>query len=321
MSSLSYSPPDKEEEVCWTEKEAFVKEEEEEEDVTIQKQEVEGEAVTVKEEEKDVTVKEEEDAFRVKEEEDVTVKEEEEEKEEDAVFGVKEEAGEMTVTLKEEKEEEEEVGDPFNPNKESYESQSTCEEVPMKSSGSQSWGLRGTLLFLPQHCTADSNDQLIIKLQVIPCNWRFLQNNCLQLTCRALQGWVTRVTWDCLLEQFRCVKATCVLRNFMRMDTRTRRGSAARRRVPEEESAALQDVSRMGSNHAAREAIRVREIFTSYFFKEGYISCVGEPLLHLNWLHRGHSMIRGERSFGQICFDVRGCQPPVPSSPPHLLLR
>nr|XP_046189415.1 uncharacterized protein LOC124018190 isoform X4 [Oncorhynchus gorbuscha] len=90
MRSLSYSL-DKEEEVCWTEKEALVKEE----DVTIRKQ-VEGEAVTVKEEEKD--------AFRVKEEEDVTVKEE------DVVFGVKEEEGKMTVTL----EEEEEVGDLFN---------------------------------------------------------------------------------------------------------------------------------------------------------------------------------------------------------------
>jgi hypothetical protein len=43
-----------------------VKEAEEEKDVTIQKQ-VEGEAVTVKEEEKDVSVKEEEDVFRVKE--------------------------------------------------------------------------------------------------------------------------------------------------------------------------------------------------------------------------------------------------------------
>ncbi|XP_071216582.1 chemotaxis regulatory protein ChePep-like isoform X2 [Salvelinus alpinus] len=229
MSSLNYSPLVKEEVICWTEKEALglnfvVKEEKEEEDITV-KQEVEGEAVTVKEEEKDVSVKEEEDAFRVKEEEDVTVKEEEDVKEEDvtvkeeedAVFGVKEEEGEMTVTL----EEEEEVGDLFNPSflssdKERYESQSTYEEVPMESSGSQSWGLRGTLLFLPQHCTADSNDQLIIKLQVIPCNWRFLQNDCLQLPCRALQGWVTRVIWDCLLEEFRCVKATCVLRNFMR---------------------------------------------------------------------------------------------------------
>ncbi|XP_042170174.1 proline-, glutamic acid- and leucine-rich protein 1-like [Oncorhynchus tshawytscha] len=83
MSSLSYSPADKEEEVCWTDKEGLwlnvvVKEEEEEEAVTIQKQ-VEGEAVTVKEEEKDVSVKEEEDAG---------------------------EEGEMTVTLKEDDEEE-----------------------------------------------------------------------------------------------------------------------------------------------------------------------------------------------------------------------
>jgi hypothetical protein len=109
MSSLNYSPPVKEEEVCWTEKEALglnivVKEEKEEEDVTVKK-EVEVEAVTVKEEEKDT--------FRVKEEEDVTVKEEEEEKEEDAVFGVKME-GEITVTLKDE---EVEIGDLINTSK------------------------------------------------------------------------------------------------------------------------------------------------------------------------------------------------------------
>uniref|UniRef100_A0A674CBR6 C2H2-type domain-containing protein n=1 Tax=Salmo trutta TaxID=8032 RepID=A0A674CBR6_SALTR len=95
MSSLNYSPPVKEEEVCWTEKEALglnivVKEEKEEEDVTV-KQEVEGEAVTVKEEEKDVSVKQEEE-------------------EEDVVFGVKKE-GEITVTLKDE---EEETGDLSN---------------------------------------------------------------------------------------------------------------------------------------------------------------------------------------------------------------
>eukprot|EP00063_Salmo_salar_P067637 XP_014042472.1 PREDICTED: X-linked retinitis pigmentosa GTPase regulator-interacting protein 1-like [Salmo salar] len=100
MSSLSYSPPAKEEAVCWTENKApegiwlniVVKEEKEEEDVTVKKQ-VKVEAVPVKEEE--------EDAFRVKEEEDVTVKEEEEEQEVDAG-----EEGEMTVTLKEEDEEE-----------------------------------------------------------------------------------------------------------------------------------------------------------------------------------------------------------------------
>ncbi|XP_052354836.1 uncharacterized protein LOC118370087 isoform X2 [Oncorhynchus keta] len=105
MSSLNYSPPVKEEGVCWTEKEALGLNIVVKEDVTV-KQEVEGEAVTVKVEEKDVSVKEEEDAFRVKEE-DVTVKEEEE-----AVFGVKKE-GEITVTLKDE---EEEIGDLINTN-------------------------------------------------------------------------------------------------------------------------------------------------------------------------------------------------------------
>ncbi|XP_031656686.1 uncharacterized protein LOC109866754 isoform X2 [Oncorhynchus kisutch] len=92
MSSLNFSPPVKEEEVCWTEEEGLwlnVVVKEEEEDVKIQKQ-VEGEAVTVKEEEKD--------SFRVKEEV-VTVKEEEA-----AIFGVKKE-GEITVTLKDEEEE------------------------------------------------------------------------------------------------------------------------------------------------------------------------------------------------------------------------
>ena len=82
----------------------------------------------------------------------------------------------------------------------------------------------------------------------IPCNWRFLQNDCLQLMCRALQGWVTRAIWVCLREEFWCVKATCVLHNFMRMDMRTSWGSAARRHVPEERSAALQNVSRRGAN-------------------------------------------------------------------------
>ncbi|KAM9428871.1 uncharacterized protein ACWYII_019735 isoform 3-T3 [Salvelinus alpinus] len=116
MSSLSYSPPAKDEAVCWTEKEALVKEEEEEVAITIQKQ-VEGEAVTVKEEEKD--------AFRVKEEEeDVTVKEEEEDavfgvedevKEDEDVFGMKDEEGEITVTLEED--EEEKTGDLINTSK------------------------------------------------------------------------------------------------------------------------------------------------------------------------------------------------------------
>ncbi|XP_071032952.1 acidic leucine-rich nuclear phosphoprotein 32 family member A-like isoform X2 [Oncorhynchus clarkii lewisi] len=123
MSSLNYPPPVKEE-ICWTEKEGLglnvvVKEEKEEEDVTV-KQEVEGEAVTVKDEEKDVSVKEEEDAFRVKEEVDVAVKEEEDAvfgveddvKEDEDVFGMKDEEGEITVTLEED--EEEQNGDLIN---------------------------------------------------------------------------------------------------------------------------------------------------------------------------------------------------------------
>ncbi|XP_036798303.1 cilia- and flagella-associated protein 251-like isoform X3 [Oncorhynchus mykiss] len=105
MSSLSYSPAE-EEEVCWTEKEALVKEEEGEEAITIQKQ-VEGEAVTVKEEEKD--------AFRVKEEEYSVFGVEDEVKEDEEVFGMKDEEGEITVTLEED--EEERTGDLINTSK------------------------------------------------------------------------------------------------------------------------------------------------------------------------------------------------------------
>ncbi|XP_055762346.1 zinc finger protein 572-like [Salvelinus fontinalis] len=82
MRSVSFSPPAKEEAVCWMGKEGLWQN-------IVVKEEKEGEAVTLKEEEKEVSVKVEE--------------------EEDAVFGVEE--GEITVTL----EEEEEIGDPFNP--------------------------------------------------------------------------------------------------------------------------------------------------------------------------------------------------------------
>jgi hypothetical protein len=77
MSSPSYSPPDEEEEeVCWTEKEGLwlnvvVKEENEEEDVTVTKVE-EVQVVTVKEEE-EVTV------LGVKEKGEITVTLDEEE--------------------------------------------------------------------------------------------------------------------------------------------------------------------------------------------------------------------------------------------------
>jgi hypothetical protein len=51
--------------------------------------------------------------------------------------------------------------------------------------------------------------------------------------------------------------------------------------VPEERSAALQDVSRMGSNNAVREAILVQEIFISYFFEEGAVPWQSHRLYYL----------------------------------------
>ncbi|XP_064815727.1 zinc finger protein 202-like [Oncorhynchus masou masou] len=119
MSSLNNSPTAKGQEVCWTEKEGLwlnivVKEEEEEEDITLK-----GDAGALREEEEDITLKGDAGALR-EEEEDITLKgdtgalrEEEEditlkgdtgalrEEEGDVVFGVKE-LGEVTVTLENE---------------------------------------------------------------------------------------------------------------------------------------------------------------------------------------------------------------------------
>ena len=102
-----------------------------------------------------------------------------------------------------------------------------------------------------------SNNNIIFHIPIYtPCNWRFFQNDYIQLPCRTMQGGVTRAIWDCLLEEFRHVKVTYVLHNFMRMDTRNRRGSAVRYRVPEEKSAALQEVLKMGSKqHSKRQSV------------------------------------------------------------------
>ncbi|XP_055763043.1 zinc finger and SCAN domain-containing protein 2-like [Salvelinus fontinalis] len=86
MSSLSYFSPAKEDEVCWTQKEAL------------------GLNIVVKED--DITVKGEEEAFRMKKEEEeaITLKEEEDVivKEENETLGVKEEEGIQAVTVEEE---------------------------------------------------------------------------------------------------------------------------------------------------------------------------------------------------------------------------
>jgi hypothetical protein len=77
----------------------------------------------------------------------------------------------------------------------------------------------------------------------------------------------------------------------MRMDMRTRRGLASCHRVPQERSAALQDVARMGANNAALEEICVREIFTSFFFEEGAVPLqhyrlhYAKPEAHLRAIH------------------------------------
>ncbi|XP_070999829.1 zinc finger protein 37-like, partial [Oncorhynchus clarkii lewisi] len=119
MSSLNYSSPAKEDEVCCLEKEALalniVVKDEEEEDITV-KGEKDALAlnIVVKEEEEDITVRGEKEAFRMKmeEEEAVLVKEEKEpfREEEDAVsikvkeedvLGVKEEETEYLINTRE----------------------------------------------------------------------------------------------------------------------------------------------------------------------------------------------------------------------------
>lgn len=67
----------------------------------------------------------------------------------------------------------------------------------------------------------------------------------------------------------KCVKATCVLHNFMR--------PAALHRVPLQRGAAapaepLRAVGRMGANNAARDATHAREVFMAHFCEEGAVS-------------------------------------------------
>ena len=69
-----------------------------------------------------------------------------------------------------------------------------------------------------------------------------------------------------------CVKATCVLHNFLRLRALERPG----RPGPAEASTTdgpegLCDAPRMGSNNASRRAIEVREAYCSYFNAEGAV--------------------------------------------------
>ncbi|CAL8388873.1 unnamed protein product [Boreogadus saida] len=123
-----------------------------------------------------------------------------------------------------------------------------------------------------------------VYLSPIPGYWRFVPDDSHQLPGRAstvasiVSDGVTAI-WDCLVEEFmavpttedwrwrvyrrvikvrpelaeRCVKATCVLHNLLRRTNSSRLG-------------------RVTANNAGREAIRIRETFTSYFSAEGTLS-------------------------------------------------
>ncbi|XP_046903215.1 uncharacterized protein LOC124485569 [Hypomesus transpacificus] len=67
-----------------------------------------------------------------------------------------------------------------------------------------------------------------------------------------------------------CVKATCILHNYIPRSRRGARGSPAAS-PGQEGSAALQEGPRVGSNNAARAAICVRDAFTAYFNSEGAV--------------------------------------------------
>ncbi|KAL7401056.1 hypothetical protein ABVT39_022147 [Epinephelus coioides] len=68
----------------------------------------------------------------------------------------------------------------------------------------------------------------------------------------------------------KCVKATCVLHNFLRRTTQT---PAVRASIPVTvgEVEPLPGLGRIAANNSAREAIRVRETFTSFFSAEGAV--------------------------------------------------
>ncbi|XP_034006688.1 protein ANTAGONIST OF LIKE HETEROCHROMATIN PROTEIN 1-like [Trematomus bernacchii] len=68
-----------------------------------------------------------------------------------------------------------------------------------------------------------------------------------------------------------CVKATCVLHNFLRRKTIGRRSRTPLVESTDEDTPTLCDAPRMGSNNATRRSIQLRETFSSYFNEEGVL--------------------------------------------------
>ncbi|KAL3306954.1 hypothetical protein Ciccas_014547 [Cichlidogyrus casuarinus] len=68
----------------------------------------------------------------------------------------------------------------------------------------------------------------------------------------------------------KCVKATCVLHNFLRcLDER---GAPAVRGVAPAVVEPLQGLGRVAANNSSREAVLVREKFMAHFSAEGAVS-------------------------------------------------
>ncbi|CAL8403742.1 unnamed protein product [Boreogadus saida] len=115
-------------------------------------------------------------------------------------------------------------------------------------------------------------------------------------TVASIVSHVVTAIWDCLVEEFmavptaeewrvwriyrrvievrpelaeRCIKATCVLHNFLR---RTAPTAAVRECIPGDAVEPLPRLGRVAANNAGREAIRIRETLTSYFSEEGTVS-------------------------------------------------
>ncbi|XP_061637361.1 uncharacterized protein LOC133481962 [Phyllopteryx taeniolatus] len=66
----------------------------------------------------------------------------------------------------------------------------------------------------------------------------------------------------------KCVKATCLLHNFLR---KTTQASAVRGGIQFEEVEPLPGLGRLAANNSTREARRVREAFTAFFSAEGTV--------------------------------------------------
>ncbi|KAK6306969.1 hypothetical protein J4Q44_G00221170, partial [Coregonus suidteri] len=85
----------------------------------------------------------------------------------------------------------------------------------------------------------------------------------------------------------RLTKAICVLHNFMDQEGTCSSPPCARGEVCCS-AGCFKDGGQQRSA-GGEGAVQAR----GPTMANSYISCVGEPLPHLNWLHIGHSMIRG----------------------------